>query len=1277
MTHAQDHIIGRIALEIETGQSTEAWELQNELSQLLQDRAMAAIALLFDQWVGADQVVRIDRLELKLPPLDPQHLDEFVPQLVTALEVALGDAPPREISDQRLSTASTGQPDQPEISTQTRPEADWESLLYFLEYGRLPWWQPPTSLLTWLTRWESVIQSAAPWREPLRRLLVSQPTARQRLVDQLPEPLPQQLVVQLQPAWGRWPDFLAVARQLMATQGLSTVTRQHLENQAWLRLLAELRPAAAEPWLTQTWLQGWLDEVLTAVDRQTPQILETAGNLNPAADTPDARRLTVAQRMRHWIGDRTVPNPSSWLAAIDAVAPGVDPSFRTDGEGDRTPSETPSAATTASSPPALENVRPLADLAESAREATIALPDSPASPSGDRSSASSAVEGDTTPPIESPTVDLSETEGAIAADSDLSQIQLAGSEPTGRSLDDVSQDRIADQSTPDLLDMPQSDPFDQLPHPRSQAGPLDADAVSGRDTPGDMTSEPTPDADPASLPNSRVDPSEIPAAETILGLTGEDYLETAAASTPTPADGPEPPADSLNDSPVIPEAEADLAQADRTTAETTAPETLPDAAEAKGWSSDDAPPESTTDPSSVDTPFSAQQAQGRSQTRPPETTAASVTDFFDGAISEAEATLGSPEDGSLGTDSPPEPPADRPESPAAGLTDSAVPPAVEVALEQPDRTAPGTAASDPAPDDIAASPTASGVDTPVMPTAETPSGAIDDESPETTIPEPLPANSVTDPAVASAPRPERDLNDRATPEAEATAPGDRAEPFSDSATEIDREETARVNPTAASDSPADIPPDLAADSLDLSTAEPSSGQTDSATPDPTFPSAAEATAPSPVVDSSAAQPPSAEEMTFPSSISPDGNSITPSGMASASEPMSTEPVIAPLSAEPTLPAGSEASPTATSPSSSPSLSSDSQTSSPPAPSEPSLTPSPPESAAAVGSSTESSDDGPASDLPIPEEEEVPASPAASSIAEPASAPSPPEMPEAEIATPPAESPGTEPTSDRASSPVQSTTPTADSAATAPLNPEDPTHPTEPSTPDSGGASELPAPASGDEDSAPTAESPPAANAEPDPASPAAALAHPLMARPPRQAQVPSLSRAELANGIYLNCAGLVLLHPFLRIYFDDVGLLAEDAFRHEYAQQMAMRLLHYLATGRTNAPEYELVLPKLLCGWPLNDPVSGELALPDAALAEGEHLLETVIHYWDVLKNTSPDGLREGFLQRQGRLTRTDMGDWKLRVEQQAIDILLSRLPWGVSMVKLPWMADVLVVEWA
>lgn len=172
------------------------------------------------------------------------------------------------------------------------------------------------------------------------------------------------------------------------------------------------------------------------------------------------------------------------------------------------------------------------------------------------------------------------------------------------------------------------------------------------------------------------------------------------------------------------------------------------------------------------------------------------------------------------------------------------------------------------------------------------------------------------------------------------------------------------------------------------------------------------------------------------------------------------------------------------------------------------------------------------------------------------------------------------------------------------------------------------------------------------------------------------SPEEQDSGIYLSQAGLVLLHPFLSIYFGAIDLLDGNSFQDELSQQSAIYLLHYLATQQTDAPESELVLPKLLCGWALDRPVIRGIELPHSALQEGDRLLQTVINYWEVLKNTSPDGLREGFLQRQGKLTQAQDGNWTLRVEQSSIDILLDRLPWGLSMVKLPWMAELLIVEW-
>jgi hypothetical protein len=181
----------------------------------------------------------------------------------------------------------------------------------------------------------------------------------------------------------------------------------------------------------------------------------------------------------------------------------------------------------------------------------------------------------------------------------------------------------------------------------------------------------------------------------------------------------------------------------------------------------------------------------------------------------------------------------------------------------------------------------------------------------------------------------------------------------------------------------------------------------------------------------------------------------------------------------------------------------------------------------------------------------------------------------------------------------------------------------------------------------------------------------------RQISDSQISAEEEVTGLFVNQSGLVILHPFLSLYFEDIGLLDGETFRDEVAQQTAIYLLHYLATRQTDAPEYELVLPKILCGWSLSKPIARGLPLPDRAMAEGENLLQSVINYWQVLKTTSPDGLREGFLQRAGKLTRLEEGDWRLQVEQKAIDVLLGSLPWGMNVIKLPWMANLLMVEWS
>lgn len=167
------------------------------------------------------------------------------------------------------------------------------------------------------------------------------------------------------------------------------------------------------------------------------------------------------------------------------------------------------------------------------------------------------------------------------------------------------------------------------------------------------------------------------------------------------------------------------------------------------------------------------------------------------------------------------------------------------------------------------------------------------------------------------------------------------------------------------------------------------------------------------------------------------------------------------------------------------------------------------------------------------------------------------------------------------------------------------------------------------------------------------------------------------NVFYIANAGVILLHPFLPRFFSKLELSEGPSFKDEPSRGMAICLLHHLATGELRTPEYQLVLPKFLCGMPLNASLDHAIAISGEAQIESDNLLQAAVEHWGALGSSSPDALREGFLQRAGKLEKRESG-WFLQMERNTLDILLDRLPmgWGIGMVKLPWMEEVLRVEW-
>jgi len=169
------------------------------------------------------------------------------------------------------------------------------------------------------------------------------------------------------------------------------------------------------------------------------------------------------------------------------------------------------------------------------------------------------------------------------------------------------------------------------------------------------------------------------------------------------------------------------------------------------------------------------------------------------------------------------------------------------------------------------------------------------------------------------------------------------------------------------------------------------------------------------------------------------------------------------------------------------------------------------------------------------------------------------------------------------------------------------------------------------------------------------------------------SQIDLDEGVFVGCAGVVLLHPFLPRLFEALGIATDDAL---VQPDRALGLLHFLATGQPIAPEYDLLLPKLLCNLPLDLPAPAPAVLSAAEMDEAIALLSAVVGHWTALGDISVDGLRGSFLVRPGKLSRRGDGSDLLQVEPRSYDILLDRLPWGIGMLQLPWMKKILWVEW-
>jgi hypothetical protein len=166
------------------------------------------------------------------------------------------------------------------------------------------------------------------------------------------------------------------------------------------------------------------------------------------------------------------------------------------------------------------------------------------------------------------------------------------------------------------------------------------------------------------------------------------------------------------------------------------------------------------------------------------------------------------------------------------------------------------------------------------------------------------------------------------------------------------------------------------------------------------------------------------------------------------------------------------------------------------------------------------------------------------------------------------------------------------------------------------------------------------------------------------------------EGIYIDNGGIIILHPFLTVLFKELNLLDEkDQFNSADCMERAVVLLHFLQTGDIKYEEQLLGFNKIICGMNPEDNLSVEISLTQNEKSECEQLLDIVIGYWEALKGSSRDALRETFLTRAAKLSfKNEI--YLLQVERNATDILIDRLPWGFGIIKFPWLSHLIHVEW-
>ncbi|MFC5049173.1 contractile injection system tape measure protein [Rubritalea spongiae] len=187
----------------------------------------------------------------------------------------------------------------------------------------------------------------------------------------------------------------------------------------------------------------------------------------------------------------------------------------------------------------------------------------------------------------------------------------------------------------------------------------------------------------------------------------------------------------------------------------------------------------------------------------------------------------------------------------------------------------------------------------------------------------------------------------------------------------------------------------------------------------------------------------------------------------------------------------------------------------------------------------------------------------------------------------------------------------------------------------------------------------------------------MLQRESQKEGTPAPVVTEIERDVWLiENAGLALFAPYIEMLIDRAGLLEHRAFPTSDHAIQAVFLLQHVITSEYKANEPELLLNRIICNLPLEQPLPRSVE-PDPSWPELVAGLKTaVIHHWSTIGDTSHEGLIQTFVKRSGSLRYEQEDGWSLHVDSGPYDMLLESLPWAISKIHLPWMHEAIRVEW-